>query len=218
MKRPIGLVLSAIVLSLSALFLLLMTALMAVAGIFSGRQPTIQPAPHILIYFMLAISLFYAALSVWAILTVIGILRLRAWARYSILIIGGGLVVLGLLAALFTLAGRTMFPATPTKPPVDPHIMTVIFLVIGAFYLLIAAIGIWWLVYFNRRLIRELFSNPNLCTNSLPAASRFSRNSPTEPSRSSVAVSFLFFSSACCLFCVSCPSALSSWALSFRSR
>ena len=168
---------------------------MAVAGIFSGRQPAIRPEPRFLVYFMLAISLFYAALAVWAILTVIGILRLRAWARYSILIIGGGLVVLGLLAALFTLAGRTMFPATPTKPPVDPHIMTVIFLVIGAFYLLIAAIGIWWLVYFNRRLIRELFSNPNLQLQSSSPADRFSRT----PTAIKVIGGFLLFSSVCCL-------------------
>jgi hypothetical protein len=195
-KRPIGLVLSAIVLSLAALFLLLITALMAVAGVLAGRQHTIQPAPHILIYLMLAISLFYAALSVWAILTVIGILRLRAWARYSILIIGGGLAVLGLLAALFTLVGRTMLPIPPTRPPLDPHFMTIIFLFIGAFYLLLAAIGIWWLVYFNLRPVRELFSNPNLLLQSSNPPGRFSRT----PTAIKIIAGFLLLSSVCCLF------------------
>jgi hypothetical protein len=46
---------------------------------------------------------FYAILATWAILTVIGILRLRPWARYSILIIGGGLAGIG-----------TLHPAMPT--------------------------------------------------------------------------------------------------------
>ena len=196
MKRPIGLVLSAIVLSLAALFLLLMTALMAVAGVFAGRQPTIQPAPHFLIYLMLAISLFYAVLSVWAILTVIGILRLRAWARYSILIIGGSLAVLGLLAALFTLVGRTMLPIPPTRPPLDSHFMTIVFLFIGAFYLLLAAIGIWWLIYFNLRPVRELFSNPNLILQSSNPTGRFSRT----PTAIKIIAGFLLLSSACCLF------------------
>ncbi|HXC96632.1 MAG TPA: hypothetical protein VNU92_13115 [Edaphobacter sp.] len=195
MKRPIGLILSAIVMSLAALFLLLMTALMAVAGIFSGRQPAIQPEPPFLIYFLFAISFFYAALAVWTILTVIGILRLRAWARYSVLIIGGGLAVLGLLAALFSLVGRTMLPATPSRPPVDPHSMTVIFLFIGAFYLFIAAIGIWWLVYFNLRPVRELFSNPNLLLQSSNPTCRLSHT----PTAIKIIGAFLLFSSACCL-------------------
>ena len=123
MKRPIGLILSAIVLSLAALFLLLMTALMAFAGLFAGHQPTVPAAPHFLIYFMLAISVFYAVLAVWAILTVIGILRLRSWARYSILIIGGGLAVLGILTALFTLVGRSMLP-NPTGSAAGRSILT----------------------------------------------------------------------------------------------
>ena len=77
MRRPIGLILSAIVLSLAALFLLLMTALMAFGGFFTAHQPSSVMAPHLVMYFMFAFSAIYAALAVWAILTVIGILRLR---------------------------------------------------------------------------------------------------------------------------------------------
>jgi hypothetical protein len=77
MNRPIGLILSAIVLGLAAIFPLLMTALMAFAEVYAGHRPTMS-APHFIAYFMVAISVFYAALAVWAILTVIGILRLRS--------------------------------------------------------------------------------------------------------------------------------------------
>jgi hypothetical protein len=168
MKRPIGLILSAIVLSLTALFLLLLTALMVFAGIHVRNQPSsfVVPSagpsalPHLLTYLMLAVSVFYIILTVWAILTVIGILRLRSWGRYSILIIGGGLSALGLIAALFTLLGRTTFSAQPTQPLLDPHIMSAVFLVMTVFYLFIAAIGIWWLAYFNLRPIRNLFNSP----------------------------------------------------------
>src|ERR1700758_3767422 len=102
MRRPIGLILSAIALRVAALFLLLMTVVTAFAGSFAERQSPIAASPHLIIYLGLAFSLFYAALAVWAILTVIGILRLRSWARYSILIIGGGLAVIGVLGALGT--------------------------------------------------------------------------------------------------------------------
>ncbi|MEO6804767.1 MAG: hypothetical protein ABI286_04980 [Edaphobacter sp.] len=50
------------------------------AGIFVGRQPSTAATPHFAIYLMLTVGIFYTALAVWAILTVIGILRLRSWA------------------------------------------------------------------------------------------------------------------------------------------
>jgi hypothetical protein len=59
-------------------FLLLSTALTAFAGIFVERHRT---AFHQI--FVLAISAFYAIPRRLAILTVIGILRLCSWGRYS---------------------------------------------------------------------------------------------------------------------------------------
>jgi hypothetical protein len=88
MKRPLGIILSAIVLGLAALGLLLITALMAVSSVFIFHRPVTPANPHFFVYIMLAISILYMALTVWAVLTVIGILRLRSWARYSILVIG----------------------------------------------------------------------------------------------------------------------------------
>ena len=103
MKRPIGLILSAIVLSLAALFLLFITALMAFSGRFAAASTRVLRFTALHLYLMLAIGAFYAVLTVWAILTVIGILRLRPWGRYSILIIGGGLAALNLFIAVFTI-------------------------------------------------------------------------------------------------------------------
>ncbi len=206
MKRPVGLILSAIVLSLAALFLLLLTALMAFAGVFAGHHPAVAASPHFLTYFMLAISAFYAALAVWAILTVIGILRLRSWARYSILVIGGGLSVLGLLAAVFSLVGRTMISAQKSQPAIDPHIMSVIFLFVTMFYFFLSAIGIWWLVYFNLRPVRDIFADPTLVS-----TGPFSRT----PTAIKVIGGFLLFGSLCCLIgaCLPFPAFLFGFIL-----
>jgi hypothetical protein len=204
MKRPIGLILSAIVLSLAAFFLLLMTALTVFAGIFAKHQPPIAAAPHLVTYFVVAISAFYAVLAIWAILTVIGILRLRSWGRYSILIIGGGLAVVGILATAFSLLfSHTMLPALQAQQSaVDPHLMTLVFLFVAAIYLFIAAVGIWWLIYFNLRFIREIFSHQAMLVPSLGSVgTSFSRT----PTAIQIIGGFFLFSSVCCLLCVFLP-------------
>ncbi len=161
MKRPIGLILSAIVLGLIALLLLLIAALMAFSGTFAAHQPAFAASRHFILYLMLAIGAFYAVLTVWAILTVIGILRLRQWGRYSILIIGGGLAAFNLFTAVFTILSRTVLSGlTPQQPPVDPHITAVVTTFMVGINLLFAAVGIWWLIYFNLRSIRNLFNSP----------------------------------------------------------
>jgi hypothetical protein len=163
MKRPIGLILSAIGLSLIALFLLLMAALMAFSGIFATHQPAFAASRHFILYLMLVLGAFYIALTVWAILTVIGILRLRRWGRYSILIIGGGLAAINLLAVIFTMLSRTVFSGlTAKQPSVDPHITSLVTAFTIGINLLFAAVGILWLVYFNLRSIRDLFWIPTL--------------------------------------------------------
>jgi len=204
MKRPIGLILSAIALGVAAFFLLLLTALTALASIFAQQQPSIAATPHFAVYLMLAVSGFYAVLAIWAIFTVIGILRLRSWGRYSILIIGGGLAVIGVLAAAFSLLfSRTMLPAFQAQQPTaNPHLMSFILMVVAAFYLLIAAIGVWWLVYFNLRSVREIFSNPDML---VPSSANVSGNFSRTPTAIKIIGGFLLFSALCCLVCAFLP-------------
>lgn len=203
MKRPIGLILSAILLSLAALFLLLLAALMVVTGLYSNRQPALAAGPHFVIYFTLAFSIVYAALAVWAILTVIGILRLRSWARYSILVIGGGLAALGILGVFGILVSRLMLPSLQAQQPtVDPHILSFVFLLMAAVELLIAAVGVWWLVYFNLRFVRELFANP---LSLMPTVSSIGGRFSQTPTAIKIIGGVLLFSAVCCLFCAFLP-------------
>ena len=208
MKRPIGLILSAVALSVAAFFSILPTALMVMAGIFADKDhPFIASAPaatpHFFLYLMLAVAVFYAILAAWATLTVIGILRLRSWGRYSILIIGGGLAVLGLFAAVGTLVSHTMLPnLSAQQPNADPRILSAVFLLLTVFYLLVSAIGVWWLVYFNLPAIRELFSSARIQT--LSSAGIPASPDPVPTAIKIVAV-FLFIGAACCLLCLFLP-------------
>ncbi len=199
MNRPIGVIVSAVVLGLAALSLLLMASLMVFVSIFANHQLSTAAMPHAAVYLFLGVSLFYAVLAVWATLTVIGILRLRSWARYSILIVGGGLACLGVFAALGTLLSRSILAKLPTsQPAADPHIMAIIFMVLAAIYLIIAAIGTWWLVYFNLRSTREPFSNSSI---DAASSSGFDR----VPTAIKILGCFLLFSSLSCLLCALLP-------------
>ncbi len=212
MKRPVGLILSAIVLGVAAFFLTLTTGLMVLVGVFADRHHpfiAITPAstPHFFIYLMLAVAVFYAALATWATLTVIGILRLRSWARYSILIIGGGLAVLGLFAEMGTLLSRTMLPTLSAQQPnADPRILSAVFIVMTGFYLLITAVGVWWLIYFNLRPVRELFSYVNFETPSSThiLVSPDQKPDPV-PTPIKIIAGFLFLGAIACLLCVFLP-------------
>jgi hypothetical protein len=208
MKRPIGLILSAIALSLAAFFSILTTVLMMMAGIFADKHPPFIASapgatPHFFLYLMLAVAVFYAMLAAWATLTVIGILRLRSWGRYSILIIGGGLAVLGLFAAVGTLVSHIMLPKlSAQQPTADPHILSAVFVALTFFYLLVSAVGVWWLIYFNLRAIRDLFSGARFQT---PSSAGIPASPDLVPTPIKIVAVFLFIGAACCLLCLFLP-------------
>jgi hypothetical protein len=207
MKRPIGLILSAIVLSLAAFLFILTTVLMAFAGIFADHHPFIAATPatttHFFLYLMLAVAVFYVTLATWATVTVVGILRLRSWARYSILIIGGGVTVLGFLGGMSALLSRAMLPTLSAQPSnADPRILSGVFFAGTAFYLLVSAIGIWWLIYFNLRSIRELFSIAEL---QIPSSTGILSSPDPIPTPIKIVAGFLLLGAVCCLLCVFLP-------------
>ncbi|MGD0294241.1 MAG: hypothetical protein ABSB30_10325 [Terracidiphilus sp.] len=173
MKRPVGVVFSAIVLILGSLFQLLMALGMAFSGAISQKQihsggfpgaTAAAPLPGWMPVFMYAICVFFVALSVWGIATSVGLIRMRRWARYSILVIGGLLAVFSFIEFVITLL--MMLVPLPVPADVDAsqvqtvHAMTrIIFAVMAFFHGVVCAVGVSWLVYFNRQKVRDAFAN-----------------------------------------------------------
>ena len=172
MKRQPGITVSAVVLILGSLLQLLFAFGAAAAGFIEHRQIASGgnvaaraggPIAAWMPVFMYGFSAFLVALAVWGILTAVGLFRLRRWARYSVLVIGGCLVLLGLPSMVMMLI--LMVVPLPMPASVDPsqsqmvHTYTkVMFGVISAFYGIVCAVGISWLVYFNRKSVREAFA------------------------------------------------------------
>ncbi len=128
-----------------------------------GMPPSAGPQPFppsLMPAFMFGMSVLFAAFAVWFILTLIGLVRLRFWARYSLLVIAGLMAALGGISMVTSFAMPFLMPAlsaTPNQSAADPGIMRIIFFVTGAFYGLVAALGVALLVYFNLARTRALF-------------------------------------------------------------
>src|SRR4051812_21431624 len=100
MKRPAGVTASAIVAILGSVFMLLLAAL-AIASLFMDA-PTSQPASSsATVVSGAAIIAAFAGVGLW---TSIGVFRLRAWARISILVFAAFLGVSSIFGLLMTMA------------------------------------------------------------------------------------------------------------------
>ncbi len=171
MKRPFGVPFSAVLLLLGSLFQLVMALMMAFTGVFLGRQmasgamppgPAAQMPGWMPIY-MFGLCGFFVALAMWGILTAVGLFRLRRWARYSVMIIGAGLALIGLMSLLATVVMLVVPLAVPStldasQAQTAQTMTEVAFGVIGFLYSIMAAVGISWLVYFNLKSVRAVFA------------------------------------------------------------
>lgn len=163
-QRPTGVVLAAIVLGFVSLALLVFAAIFGFTAAFAGSvQSSAQvpgaPPANVMMAMMAAFALIIAALAVWGIATVVGLLRMRSWARISIMIIGGLLAAVSVLNALGSIAAPSLMRSMPMPPNahVDPEKLRLVFMLVAVFWLIVAAVGIWWLVYFALRRTRECF-------------------------------------------------------------
>jgi hypothetical protein len=172
-KRPSGVIFSAVLLVLGSLFQLLLAALMALGAVFLRKQigsggptgPTAAtPMPTWMPIFEFAMVAIFVALAAWGIATAVGLFRMRRWARYSVLVIGGGMALLGLCSTLSMLV--MLFVPLPVASGVDasqaPSVQAmtrVAFGVVAFFYAILCAVGVSWLVYFNLKKVRAAFAD-----------------------------------------------------------
>ena len=210
MKRPLGLTLASVVLGMAALGQLLFAAFILFvsfvvkhdsSGPYTANTPGAPFTPAIMGYVFLGTALFIALLACWAITTIVGLLRLRNWARISILVIGGGLVFFGGFSIFGLIATWLIQSKLPPPPHLSHSIQLATFTVMGTFYAFIAAIGVWWLVYFNRATTRSLFVRPSPYPSGYDLTSADSTLPYSKPSRfSHVPVAIIILA---CLYFVS---------------
>jgi len=149
MNRSAGVTFAAVVSLLGSLATLALGLLMVVVALFARH--TASPAPGGAVMALSSVILILPA--ALGIATSIGLFLLKRWARISILIFACLLTLMGVSTPLLFLA-----VPMPSVPGQNPEIWTYTRVAMSVFYLFLAAIGVWWLIFFNLKVIKEQFT------------------------------------------------------------
>lgn len=155
-NRSAGVTAIAIFQFIGSALLLAMAAFMAFAMFVTSTPPPndAQLPPHFFTAMRVVLPLFYALPAVWGIVTAVGLLQLKNWARISTIVISILLIVFG---AFGMLTSMVFFLKPPTGNGVDPKMFAVIGLVTAVFALAEIGVGVWWMVFCNRAGVKAQF-------------------------------------------------------------
>jgi hypothetical protein len=155
-NRSAGITVIAVLALIGSALLLGLAGLMAIA-MFVTPTPVpnnAQLPPMFFKVFKVVVPLFYAAPAVWGIVTAIGLLQLKNWARISTIVFSVLMVVFG---AFGMLTSMVFFLKPPPGNGLDPRVLSYIGLAAAVFSLAQIGIGIWWMVFFNRASVKAQF-------------------------------------------------------------
>jgi hypothetical protein len=167
MKRSAGVTAIAILSLIGSAFELLLGALFVLVALLAPipSAPEIPYSPAYFKAMFWGIAIFHALLAAWGILTGIGLFRLKEWARISTIIFS----VLLILQSSFGLLLALVMPILARQiQAVDPSALAIGSIFIAVFSLALLGLGIWWLVFFLRKKVREQFASARAAFSALP--------------------------------------------------
>jgi len=149
MKRSTGVTVSAVFVFIGSGLTIAFGLLTIAVAVFVPKQPQ---QPPFLRYILLFSVGMYLTFGIWGVASGVGLLRLRQWARISVLVFSGILLV-------FTVPALLIVPFIPMQPTAGlPDDFGLFFkLGMSAIYGSIAAIGGGWLYFFNKRTVKNQF-------------------------------------------------------------
>ncbi len=155
MNRSIGVTVIAVLSMLGSLFAFAMGALMILVAVFlPNRDASMPMTPGAMRVMMGLASAMYILPAIWGAITSIGLFRLKNWARISTIVFSVLLAIMGLFGALTAVV--MLFVASPSSPD-DRMAMMIGRIAVGIFSGLQLGIGIWWLVFFTRPMVKAQF-------------------------------------------------------------
>lgn len=96
-------------------------------------------------------------LAAWAIITAIGIFRLRRWAWISMLVFSGVMTAFATFGVIGMAAAMPLMKAMPPTPGLPPNFETIALLGVMGTLAVPLGCGIWWLILFTRKSVRLQF-------------------------------------------------------------
>lgn len=155
---------AAIVGILTSLFAIL-SAVAAIAGMtLLPAQSNAAAIPPFAKALAILIMGLLACLAIFGIFTSVGVLRLKKWARISMLVWGAVMAAFCGIVLLFM--SFAPLPEVPSNAQVSlPYFRVLIMFIYG----IPTLIGIWWLLLFNQKSVKEQFLSVALTDGQLPA-------------------------------------------------
>jgi hypothetical protein len=164
---------AAILAIIGSVLAVLGTAMGAVGLLLLSHLPQGPAIPVGVLPMAAAMMISFLALAVFGIFTGIGLLRLRNWARTSALVWAGISVPISALVILvFALIPISVPPNGPAAPMVFVRVFSLLF------YGVPLAVGIWWLVLFNRKAVVVQFVSPPAGDEATPPGTLLESRSP----------------------------------------
>jgi hypothetical protein len=155
-NRSAGITVIAVLQLIGSALTLALAAFMAFAMIVAPTPPQNDPQLPPMFFKMIRVMvpLFYALPAVWGIVTAVGLLQVKNWARISTIVFS---VVLMVFGAFGMLTAMVFFLKPPAGNGLDPKMFSIIGAVSAVFALAQIGIGIWWMAFFNRAVVKAQF-------------------------------------------------------------
>ena len=150
MQRSIGVTLSAVLVFLGCGLTLLFLGL-GILGVALAPQPNV-PIMHAILVVEMLLGFGFVA---WGVASGVGLLNLREWARISMLAFSAMMVLFSVIPLVIF-----AFIPFPQPPGAPPNFIFFVRIAVGLFYGFFAALGAFWIYFFNRRNVREQFKRP----------------------------------------------------------
>jgi hypothetical protein len=161
MRKPAGVIAAAVVMGVMALLAIVGISFSLVIFLFMHNPVNIPGFRAIVVLS----NLFVLAFFVFCGWTMVGLFRMRRWARVASIVIGALVCLISAGAGIGALAIRNFVPAVPPQPGEPATILSSLPLIvagIAAFYFAIALIGLWWVIYFVLPKVRDAFVGAGL--------------------------------------------------------
>ena len=157
MKRPAGVILTALFAILGSLLFVLLMAIESIVFIHPPQGAAIPDEARLGLVFGAAI---FGVMAVWGITTGVGLFRLKNWARIS-------QIVFSVMLALLALVSAPVLLVIPTPPNVPGNFHTVM-QVVASVYAAFGLLGIAWIVYFTRPKVKTAFAGADVVRSGRP--------------------------------------------------
>jgi hypothetical protein len=154
MARSGGVTFSAVVVFLGSALTILSGGFAVLGSLIASHTGLGTSAPIDFRFIAIFEAIFYLGFGAWGIASGIGLINTRQWARISMLAFSGILIAFSLPVVLVFAAAR--FPQS-SDPNLPANFMAIMRVSMAAIFGLIAALGGFWLYFFNKKSVKAQF-------------------------------------------------------------